>query len=238
MAEEGTLGLARASEPSSDEISKEHLQRRMDEARESISNTVTEIKDSVVHQYEAVKDTISETLDWREQFKKRPVAWTAGAVGAGFLTGYCVTSIIKGDSHNDRFAEGYDQARLDFQPAHKPRYATKSVATGFVAQAEPVEEDAGPGLLSRLQETPAYERVKNEASNFGGRLVDEASKAAQDILLPAAIGWLSHWLEGLIPQKSVTSRAQTPNAFANANAGAGTDAGAREQRTSYQPIRE
>lgn len=212
MAEEGTLGLARASESSTEDVSKEHLQRRMDEARENISHTVTEIKDSVVHQYEAVKDTISETLDWREQFKKRPGAWTAGAVGAGFLTGYCLTSMVKGDD-GDRYAEGYERARQDFQPARQERYATRAVASGFVTQPEAAEKDEGPGLLSRIQETPAYERVKSEASNFGGRLVDEVSKSAQEILLPAAIGWVKHWLESLIPSKTASNQPPPLNTY-------------------------
>ena len=80
MAEERTLGLARAQELTAEEPSKEELQRRLGEARDSISNTVTEIKETVANQVQAVKDT----LDWREQFKKRPVAWSAGALGVGF----------------------------------------------------------------------------------------------------------------------------------------------------------
>ena len=75
MAEERTLGLARAHDQTAEDPSKEELQRRLDEARYSISNTVTEIKETVANQVQAVKDT----LDWREQFKKRPVAWSAGA---------------------------------------------------------------------------------------------------------------------------------------------------------------
>ncbi|MBA2525618.1 MAG: hypothetical protein H0V18_07530, partial [Pyrinomonadaceae bacterium] len=71
MAEERTLGLARAREVEDEEVSKEELQLRMEEARDSITQTVTEIKETVVQQYETVKDA----LDWREQFKKRPVAW-------------------------------------------------------------------------------------------------------------------------------------------------------------------
>ena len=81
MAEERTLGLARAQEHTAEEPSKEELQRRMDEARDSISNTVTEIKETVANQVQAVKDT----LDWREQFKRRPVAWSAAAMGVGIL---------------------------------------------------------------------------------------------------------------------------------------------------------
>src|SRR6476619_7986331 len=97
MAEERTLGLARAEANPAEEPSKEELQRRMDKARDSISHTVTEIKESVASQVQAVK----ETLDWREQFKRRPVAWSAGAAGVGFLLGYGVVAMVKGDSEYD-----------------------------------------------------------------------------------------------------------------------------------------
>ena len=66
MAEERTLGLARAEEYTTEEPSKEELQRRLGEARDSITSTVSEIKETVANQVQAVKDT----LDWREQFKK------------------------------------------------------------------------------------------------------------------------------------------------------------------------
>src|SRR6185295_15531100 len=92
MAEERTLGLARAQE-SAEEPSKEELQRRMDQARDSISHTVTEIKETVANQVQAVKDT----LDWREQFKKRPVAWSLGAAGTGFALGWCLVAFFEGD---------------------------------------------------------------------------------------------------------------------------------------------
>src|SRR5260370_16075726 len=93
MAEDGTLGLDGAPEQAADDLSKEELQRLMEEARDSISQTVTEIKENVANQYQAVKDT----LDWREQFKKRPVAWSAGALGVGFLVGYGIAATVKGD---------------------------------------------------------------------------------------------------------------------------------------------
>src|SRR4029078_11573753 len=93
MAEERPLGLARAEERMSGEPSKEELQRRLGEARDSISSTVTEIKETVASQFKAVKDT----LDWREQFKRRPVVWSAAALGVGFCTGYCIANFAKGD---------------------------------------------------------------------------------------------------------------------------------------------
>src|ERR1044072_2869061 len=106
MAEERTLGLARAPQQTGEEPSKQELQRRLDEARDSISHTVTEIRESVANQVQAVK----ETLDWREQFKKRPVAWSAGAAGVGFLVGYCIASMAKGDEGSNRY---YDRDRYE-----------------------------------------------------------------------------------------------------------------------------
>ncbi len=99
MAEERTLGLARAQDVTLEEPSKEELQRRLDVTRDSISQTVTEIKETVANQVQAVKNT----LDWREQFKKRPVAWSAGALGVGFLTGYCVADAFKDDEYRPFF---------------------------------------------------------------------------------------------------------------------------------------
>src|SRR6187431_2243944 len=103
MAEERTLGLARAydkEELGNDELSKEALQARMDEARDSISQTVTEIKDNVAQQYENVKDA----LDWREHFKRQPLAWSLGAAGVGFFVGYGIASAIKGDDDEDFYS--------------------------------------------------------------------------------------------------------------------------------------
>jgi len=100
MAEERTLGLARARETVNtvdDQPSKEELQRRMEEARDSITNTVTEIKDNVAQQYENVK----EALDWREHFKRQPVAWSLGAAGVGFFVGYGIAAAISGDDEEE-----------------------------------------------------------------------------------------------------------------------------------------
>src|SRR5262245_22333261 len=206
MAEEGTLGLARVGETETQEQSKEELQRRMGEARESISQTVAEIKDNVVHQYESVKETISETLDWREQFKKRPVAWTAGAAGAGFLTGYCVTAMIKGDA-DDSYSKGYDQARREINADSRRHYAAQSLAAP--SQPSNTTEVSGPGLIERIQDTRAFDKLRNGAADIGGHLVDEVSKTAKEVLVPALVGLLTHWLEDVLPKKSETAQARS-----------------------------
>ena len=198
MAEEGTLGLVRVVETTGDEASKEELQRRMDEARDSISQTVTEIKDTVVQQYESVKDTISETLDWREQFKKQPVAWSAGAVGAGFIAGYGIAAIVKGPGGGN--GNGYERVEAYQSSAvAAPQFSTPSASSTNAR-----EEDNGPGLLARLQETPAFDRLQKEAATVGNRFVDEISKTAQEVLLPATIGMIKSWLEGLVSRKQLS----------------------------------
>lgn len=96
MAEEGTLALARASGDGDNEPSKEELQRRMEEARESITQTVTEIKETVTNQFYSVKESVSDALDWRHHFRKSPVAFSVGALSAGFLVGYGIAGKFKG----------------------------------------------------------------------------------------------------------------------------------------------
>ena len=73
MAEERYLATARALDPDGDtDATKEELQRRMEEARESITETVSEIKETITNQYQNVRESISQTLDWREQYRRRP----------------------------------------------------------------------------------------------------------------------------------------------------------------------
>jgi hypothetical protein len=181
MAEERTLGLARAREVADEDLSKEELQLRMEEARDSITQTVTEIKETVVHQYENVKDA----LDWREQFKKRPVAWSLGAVGVGFCVGYCIASTIKGEeSGAKRFVPSEDHAYAG-QPiigrSHTP------LAASLDESEKANGKDEGPGLLERFKETRAFDRLNHEVGTLGDRLVEELSTTAQTVILPALI---------------------------------------------------
>jgi hypothetical protein len=210
MAEEGTLGLA--GEPSGQGLSKpghdsskDELQHRMEEARESISHTVDEIKDTVVDQYEAVKETISKTLDWREQVKRRPVIWSAGALGAGFVVGYGIAAMAKGAENGSAQRYEYDRSKRATVTAP----AASQSNTSAVRREE--EEESRSELIERIKETQAYDRLKREAALVGNRFVDEISKKAQQIILPAAVGWFGSWLEGLLAAKT-TSEAKQPHA--------------------------
>ena len=88
MAEERAVESGASGQPVERRRAKADLQRRMNEARDSISHTVEEIKETVEEQYEAVKRTVDGVLDWREQFQKDPIVWSVGALSAGFALGY------------------------------------------------------------------------------------------------------------------------------------------------------
>jgi hypothetical protein len=195
MAEERTLGLARAQDQTGEEPSKQELQRRLDEARDSISHTVTEIKESVASQVQAVK----ETLDWREQFKKRPVAWSAGALGVGFLVGYGLAAMVKGDDDDEDYASSYDRYYAGEQKSYAAQPVLRAGAADVDLKQANGKHDEGPGFFEKLTATPAYHKVKEEAGNLGEALVQEVSKTAKQVVLPALITSLRNFIGGYLP---------------------------------------
>jgi hypothetical protein len=189
MAEERTLGLARARTPGDEDSSKEELQRRMEAARDSITSTVTEIKENVAQQYETVKDA----LDWREHFKRNPVAWSLGAAGVGLFVGYGIAAAIKGD---DDQGAGSVAAAL-YPPTHSFASQGEGIRAISPAGALPdnksanghdtAGKDEGPSMLERFRETSAYDRLSKEAGALGERLIEELSTTAQQVVLPALL---------------------------------------------------
>jgi hypothetical protein len=237
MAEERNVGLARATDSSDDaDQTKAALQRRMEEARESISQTVTEIKDTVVTQYQQVRENISDTLDWREQYRRHTLPFTLTAFAVGTFVGYTVMGAFKGDGEDeyeddgafDRIEKGFDRgigakrsyaaqpvlgraARAqsnaatedddyeDVGPETRPSYSSgyqaptapqaqglASYASSASAAAEE-EEEKGPGLLERFKETRAYDRLQEELSTLGERALEELSKTARNVVVPALL---------------------------------------------------
>jgi hypothetical protein len=88
---------------------KAELQRQMEDARESISETVAEIKSVVAHQYEEVKERVEtvkaevgEVLDWRTEFERNPLVWGAGAVSIGILIGFGIARALDDEDEPKR----------------------------------------------------------------------------------------------------------------------------------------
>ena len=192
MAEERNLGLARARETGDDDPSKAELQRRMEVARDSITNTVSEIKDNVAQQVETVKDA----LDWREHFKKRPVAWSLGAAGVGFFVGYGLAAAISDDDAGSPrdYASSIPRPYSQQPEALSAAYSAASTKTNG--------HDDGPGMFERFRETSAYDRLSKEAGALGDRLVEELSTTAQAVVLPALLKKLKSWIGADLSEKT------------------------------------
>ena len=179
----------------------------MEEARDSITNTVTEIKENVAQQVENVK----EALDWREHFKRQPLAWSLGAAGVGFFVGYGIAAAIKGDE------------RDEIHYASSPAYSLATPSLPREANApvtKPNGKDEGPGLLERFRETSAYERLSQEAGAIGDRLVEELSSTAQQVVLPALLRKIKGWI-------GLDLSSKTPSM--------GNQQEVRTSRASYEP---
>jgi hypothetical protein len=189
MAEEGTLGLPRASadRDDDDEPSKEELQRRMEEARETITQTVTEIKETVTNQYYSMTETVSDALDWRHHFRKNPVAFSVGALSVGFLVGYGLLGTLKG---NRSSREGYPSseetdvyARTGATP---PRYEGEldsperhSAFHGRSYAAQPIIDTASEG--SDYEGSSSYEaKADDYGRSQGGSFTDSAPSEQQE----------------------------------------------------------
>jgi len=197
MAEERTLGLARAREDWDEEPSKEQLQRRMDQARDSITNTVSEIKENVAMQVETVKDA----LDWREHFKRNPVAWSLGAAGVGFCMGYSLAAAIKGDDERGNYT------------SLSPETYARSL-TGEPLRTPPVIKtnghDEGPGMLERFKDTSAYDRLSKEAGAIGDRFIEELSTTAQTVVLPLLLTKIKNWIGIDLSDKQASMKTVSP----------------------------
>lgn len=223
MAQERTLGIAPGRE---EDPSKEELQRRMEQARDSISTTVNDIKESVAHQVENVKDA----LDWREHFKKAPVAWSLGAMGVGLVAGYGIAAAVKGESPDDY----YDRYPTAKSYAAQPVIGSQSLKSH--AERTSLAErgghgngdsDKGPGLLERFKETSAYDRLSKEAGSIGDRVIEELSATAQTVVLPALLAKLKNWIGLDLSEKKQQSTIQ------NQSRGA-----ADQSPHTYQPVLE
>jgi hypothetical protein len=282
MAEERNVGLARAPEPADDaDATKAELQRRMEEARESISQTVTEIKESVVNQYQQVRETISDSLDWREQYKRHTLPFTVGALAVGALVGYSVMGAFSGgddddydteDAAFDRIEQGFAQmqpasrsyaagpitgashapafqrashqesveghefanAEADARPSYSSGYraptAPQTSASAAPVASEESDKPKGPGLYDRFKETKAYDKLQGELSTLGERFVEELSRTAQAVVVPALLNKLKSLIGiDLSTQREVAQRGRLEQQAARSTAGTAAAIGDQDE---------
>jgi hypothetical protein len=70
------------------EPTREELEARIEDTRRSIAETVDQIKGAVGERVDAVSSTVAGVVTLADQFQREPVAWSLGALSAGFAMGY------------------------------------------------------------------------------------------------------------------------------------------------------
>lgn len=173
MAEEGTVELARASGERDDEVpGKEELQRRMEEARETITQTVTEIKETVTNQYYSMKETVSEALDWRHHFRKNPIAFSVGALSVGFLVGYGLAGTLKGNGSDREDYPSSEETDVYARTGATPLRDDDERGAAERHTAFHGHSYAAQAITDRPRDTsddergPSYEAVEEGASDY------------------------------------------------------------------------
>ena len=108
------------------------------------------------------------------------------------MVGYGVAAIVKGPTKIS-------------VPSYESRPKARAIPVPQINTATdrlPENGHSGPGLVDRITETAAFEKVKTEAASIGTHFVDELSKKAKDVLVPAAMAWVTKWLESVVPAKT------------------------------------
>ncbi|HEX8709661.1 MAG TPA: hypothetical protein VF723_15580 [Pyrinomonadaceae bacterium] len=191
MAEERNVALARASETTSEEeeLSKEELQRRMEEARSSITQTVTEIKETVTNQYYSMKESVTEALDWRQQFRKRPIVFSVGALSVGFVVGYSIAGALHGDADESRSADSSlspEQSDIFTRTGAKPvkyegegrssKNAVVSGSSAYAAQGMGGGGDYGSSEQALYVADDSEQRAGSAAQSYSGGTAAEGQE--------------------------------------------------------------
>ena len=155
---------SRDTETTAGEPSKRELQRQMQRTRESLAETIGEIKETVEQEYASAKQTVSGVLDYREQFKNEPLVWSLGALSAGFALGYTLGFAHKNSKHGKQsqlaaFADSMvDELSSVGQGVVMPALNVK-IKELFGFDFSELLEDMGRAKKSRKKKTPAKRKT-------------------------------------------------------------------------------
>ena len=227
------------------EATKQELQRRMEAARENISQTVADIKDTVTTQYETVRTSINQNLDWREHVRTRPSTFSFAAGTVGFFLGLAVGGVFSGSKRGDNYSEyeyEYDSDDDSYSPTATARaYRAQSMGGSsyesandrsagsqsyYDSTSQQESKSSGPGIFERFKGTEAFNKLTNEVSTIGNRVVDELSHTAQTVVLPLVLGKLKDAVGiDLNAQKQVAERSKAERDTSNAVAATNQNAG-------------
>jgi hypothetical protein len=149
--------------------SPEQLQAQLDQTRESISKTVTEIQDTMTTEYNTVKTNLSEKLDWRQQVRQHPMAFSLGALAIGLLIGRGLSSNMSSDTDMDSDDEFFGSESM------APRQRSHRTSR----------------IVSSVRQSNAFHQVADGLSTVMSELVNELVKVGREQIIPNVVGRVS-----------------------------------------------
>jgi hypothetical protein len=188
MAQQGTAGQTRGKERVGDEaLLKDEIRRRLEETRESVKEAAGDIREAATQGFVSVKDAVAD-FDWRDEVKKRPVAWSLGALGLGLLAGYAISGATK-RAHDGEGKRSYVPSEPHANVAHPIIGELHNSTTEQPPAPARVkaEKKLAPATIEKSREPGASDRVRQELGSLRDRFIDEVSTIAHQVLLPALI---------------------------------------------------
>ena len=164
-------------------------------------------------------------------------------MGVGFLVGYGLAAMAKGDGGDDTSAYSSNMDRYyagEYGDASKSYSAQPILRAGSTATESYKQgngtHDEGPGLFEKLTSTPAYNKVKHEAANLGDAVMHELSNTAKTVVLPALMTSLRNFIGGYLPNAQTTGGSQSSQSSSSMRAE--TDRARSGTGSTYQPALE
>ena len=153
----------------------------------------------------------------------------------GFLVGYGLAAMVKGNGGSS-YESGYDRYGYGEEPRS---YAAQPILQAGVSRADASKSgngthEDGPGFFEKLTHTQAYQKVKHEASNLGDEFVQEITKTAKQMVLPALMVSLRNFIGGYLPNADTTANQQSGSSTMRAE----TDKARSASTSNYQPALE
>lgn len=176
-----------APEEPGHETSAEELQRLLTAKRESITQTVEEIKMTMHSGYQDTKEKVSETMDWRVQMRQHPLAAVAGALALGFAAGQLLGRMTSSDENLSR--SGSRRRSMGSAPTFGAGASlAPATGSGFESTSRDRDEHREPRHII----PPAFKarvggRVEEVLSDIAENFLSEVSRVGRDVIVPTIV---------------------------------------------------
>jgi len=169
----------------SNEASAAELQRKLHTTRDSITQTVAELKGTMNHEYRTTKDRAMQSIDWQVHMRRYPIAACVGALAVGFLAGRALNSRDEDDD--------------DYGYSSSDRYITSGSSIHGNAM------DSSSSSHSRHLISPEVKRrmsgrVEGVLTQIADNFLNELSRVGRDVVVPSLVSALTTKLHNVTGQ--------------------------------------